>query len=110
SAGLLLHLQQALPPGAEGSLLVLLAGRRDEAEDGLAPLLPACETLELEPLPLAEQEDLLRHGYGLAPTVTQWVFDWLGARRGQPILPAQLAEVVEQLGRAGALAATPEGL
>jgi len=110
STGLLRHLQQALPPGTEGSLLVLLVGRREAAADGLAPLLPGCAAIDLGPLSLAEQEDLLRQGYGLAPVVTAWVLDWLGARRGQAILPAQLAEVVEQLGRAQALAVAPEGL
>ena len=110
SPGLLQHLQQALPPGTEGSLLVLLVGRREAAADGLAPLLAGCTTIDLAPLTLAEQEDLLRQGYGLAPAVAGWVLDWLGARRGQALLPAQLAEVVEQLGRAQALAAGPEGL
>lgn len=110
SRGLLLHLQTVLPPGSDGSLLVLLAGRRDAGTDGLAPLLEGCAVIDLTPLSLAEQEDLLRQGYGLAPAVAAWVLDWLGARRGQAILPAQLAEVVEQLGRAQALAATPEGL
>ncbi len=110
SAGLLAHLQAALPAGAEGALLVLLAGRREGAEDCLAPLLPACNAVTLAPLTLDEQADLLRRGYGLAPAVTDWVLEWLGGRRGQAILPGQLAEVVEQLGRAQALLPQADGL
>lgn len=110
SAGLLAHLQAALPAGSDGALLVLLVGRRESEADRLAALLPGCSTITLGALTLAEQEDLLRQGYGLAPAVADWVLDWLGARRGQAILPHQLAEVVEQLGRAQALRGDETGL
>ncbi len=110
SAGLLEHLLEALPPGAEGALLVLLVGRAEESVDAAATLLTAGSQVVLAAPSLAEQEDLLCAGYGLSPAVATWVLDWLGAQRGQVVQPGTLAEVVEQLGRAQALQPGPQGL
>jgi len=110
SAGLLAHLQEALPTGAPGALVVLLAGRREGDDDLLARLLPATLEIALQPPGPAELQELLRQGHGLSPAVADWILDWLGARRGQAVLAGTLSEVVEQLGRAQALAAGSEGL
>jgi len=103
SEGLLAHLQAEMPAGSAGELLVLLVGRREGEDNPLGKLLPGAVQVPLQPLALDEQRALLREGRGLAPAAVDWVMDWLGAPRGQPIWPGMLVEVVEQLDRAGAL-------
>ena len=103
SEGLLAHLQEEMPAGSQGELLVLLVGRREGDENPLAKLLPGAVQVPLQPLGLDEQRRFLREGRGLSTAATEWVMEWLGAPRGQPIWPGLLDEVVDQLDRAGAL-------
>jgi len=109
SEGLLAHLQREMPAGSGGELLVLLVGRREGEGNPLAKLLPGAVQVPLQPLSLDEQRQLLRQGRGLSPAVADWVMEWLGAPRGQPIWPGLLGEVAGQLERAGALEPGPEG-
>jgi hypothetical protein len=110
SEGLLGHLQGEMPAGSAGELLVLLVGRREGEGDALGKLLPGAVQVTLQPLSLEEQESLLHQGRGLSPAVSAWIMDWLGAPRGQAVWPGTLAEVVEQLERAGVLRPGPLGL
>lgn len=109
TGALLQYLRQVLPPGAPGSLLVLLSGRREPAAVAFGALLPLTREVTLSTLTAEQQRRLLAEGYGLAPAAADWVMDWLGGQQGQTSTAGALAEVVDQLHRSQALQPTPAG-